>query len=142
MINQFGVLAYRMDAAQGLQILLVTSRDTGRWVVPKGNPMPDREGHETAALEAYEEAGAEGEVLPTPIGRFGYRKRRRLLPDADAEVLVYPMRIDRLLDAWPEAGQRRRQWFGREEAAAAVAEAELRQLILDFAPEEFSTPRH
>ena len=134
MIRQFGALPYRIDEKSGLHILLVTSRDTGRWVVPKGNPMPFREGHETAAEEAFEEAGVKGEIVSTAIGSFRYRKRRRLLPSVNAEVRLFPLRVVRLLDEWPEAHQRRRQWFTREEAAAAVAETGLKRLILGFEP--------
>jgi uncharacterized protein len=134
LIRQYGALPYRLDGEAGLQILLVTSRDTGRWVVPKGNPMPFREGHETAAEEAYEEAGAKGAIAAEPIGSFRYRKRRRLLHAVNAEVRVFPLRVEQLLDQWPESHQRRRSWFNREDAAAAVAERGLRQLILDFEP--------
>lgn len=134
MIRQFGALPYRVDDKEGLQILLVTSRDTGRWVVPKGNPMLLRKGHETAAMEAFEEAGAEGEIGRTPIGTFRYRKRRRLLLAVNAEVRVFALRVERLRKEWPEAHQRRRQWFTREEAAAAVAERGLKRLILSFEP--------
>ena len=132
-MRQHGALAFRIDES-GLRILLVTSRDTGRWVIPKGNPLRFRSGGETAAEEAFEEAGVRGAVAASPIGCFRYRKRRRLAPDVTAEVSVYPLRVDELLDEWPEAHQRRRQWFGREEAAAAVAEEELKALILGFEP--------
>ena len=134
MIRQFGALPYRVDDEEGLQILLVTSRDTGRWVVPKGNPIPHRNGPETAAQEALEEAGAEGEIGTSPIGSFRYRKRMRLLLPVNAEVRVFPLRVDRLHGAWPEAHQRRRQWFNRAEAAEAVAERGLKRLILGFEP--------
>lgn len=134
LIRQFGALPYRVDKDKGLQILLVTSRDTGRWVVPKGNPMLHKKSYEAAALEAHEEAGVEGEIATTPIGTFRYRKRRRLLLAVNAEVRLFPLRVERELEQWPEAHQRRRQWFGREEAAAAVAEPGLKRLILGFAP--------
>ena len=134
MIRQFGALAYRVDGEEGLQILLVTSRDTGRWVVPKGNPMLHRSGAETAAEEAFEEAGVRGEIGTRPIGSFRYRKRTRLLLAVTAEVRLFPLRVEQLLEQWPERHQRRRQWFSREEAAAAVAERGLRRLILGFEP--------
>jgi 8-oxo-dGTP pyrophosphatase MutT (NUDIX family) len=134
LITQFGALPFRIDEEEGLQILLVTSRDTGRWVVPKGHPMVGRKGHEAAAEEAFEEAGVRGEIAETPTGAFRYPKRRRLLPDVTAEVQVFPLRVDHVLDEWPEAHQRRRQWFSRDEAAKAVAESELKRLILAFAP--------
>ena len=134
LIRQYGVLAYRVDDQDGFQILLVTSRDTGRWVVPKGNPMLLRTGAETAAEEAYEEAGVRGEIGPEPIGSFRYRKRTRFLLPVSAEVQVFPLRVERELDEWPERHQRRRQWFSREEAAAAVAERGLKRLIRGFQP--------
>ena len=134
MIRQYGALPYRIDDQDGLQILLVTSRDTGRWVVPKGNPMLHRQGYETAAEEAYEEAGVRGKIGAAPIGSFRYRKRTRLLLPVNAEVRVFPLRVERLLEKWPEAHQRRRQWFSREDAAAAVAERGLKRMILRFEP--------
>jgi uncharacterized protein len=134
LIRQFGALPYRLHDQDGLQILLVTSRDTGRWVVPKGNPMLHRQGFETAAEEAYEEAGAKGEIGTTPIGSFRYRKRIRLLLPVNAEVRVFPLRVERLLGKWPEAHQRKRKWFTRDEAAAAVEERGLKRLILNFEP--------
>lgn len=134
MIRQFGALAYRVDGKEGLQILLVTSRDTGRWVVPKGNPMLHRTGAETAAEEAFEEAGVRGEIGASAIGSFRYRKRTRLLLAVTAEVRVFPLRVERLLERWPEKHQRRRQWFTREDAAGAVAERGLKRLILGFEP--------
>lgn len=140
-IRQFGALPYRLDDRGLLEILLVTSRETGRWVVPKGNPMPRRRPHETAAREAYEEAGVEGEIGETPLGSFRYRKRSWLLLPVMAEVRLFPLRVERLLDSWPEARQRKRQWFKRAEAAALVKERQLRQLILGFEPEAaISTP--
>ena len=128
---QYAVLPWR-EGQGDRELLLVTSRETGRWVVPKGNPMPFRSGDETAAEEAYEEAGVRGTIDPSPIGSFRYRKRRRLLPAVNAEVRVFPLRVDELLDEWPEQHQRRREWFDREGAAAAVDEPGLKKLILAF----------
>ena len=93
MIRQFGALAYRDDPEKGLQILLVTSRDTGRWVIPRGNPMPRLRGHETAEHEAYEEAGIEGVLSAAPIGRYSYEKKRRSGDATVAEVTVYALRV-------------------------------------------------
>ena len=134
MITQFGALPFRDEPDRGLQLLLVTSRDTGRWVIPKGNPMLFRSAAQTAAEEAFEEAGIRGAIAPVPIGRYRYCKRRRLAADVMAQVSVFPLRVEQLLEEWPEAQQRRRQWFSREEAVAAVAEEELKALILGFEP--------
>ena len=136
MIEQYGVLPYRVEASGELRILLVTSRRTGRWVAPKGNPMPARLPHEAAAREAYEEAGIEGEIGSAPIGAFRYRKGWRFILPLRAEVTIFPLRVTRELDDWPEAGQRRREWFSRAEAAEAVREPGLRRLILSFEHDE------
>ena len=133
-IAQFGALPYREDSEKGLQFLLVTSRDTGRWVIPKGNPMPRLQGHETAASEAYEEAGVEGAISELPVGRFTYEKGRRSGDSVEAEVLVYALRVTRHHYDWPERRQRTVRWFSRSRAALAVDEPELKALILDFDP--------
>ena len=141
MIKQFGALPYRLGVDGQLEILLVTSRETGRWVVPKGNPMARLKPHETAAREAFEEAGVEGEIGETPLGSFRYRKRKLLFLPIRAEVSLFALRVDRELERWPEAGQRKRQWFARAEAAALVNERRLKQLILGFeADAALSTP--
>ena len=74
MITQYGVLPYRVDGEGGVQILLITSKERGRWVVPKGNPIPFLLNYESAAREAFEEAGVEGRISTVPIGSFRYEK--------------------------------------------------------------------
>ena len=133
MITQYGALPWRIDEQAGLQILLITSRDTGRWVIPKGFPIPILLSHETAAREAFEEAGVEGRISPASIGSFGYEKRRRS-GGAAAVVTVYPLEVTREASDWPERRQRRLQWFAPAEAADAVDEPGLKALILAFAP--------
>jgi hypothetical protein len=96
-----------------LLVLLVTSRQTGRWVIPKGWPWPDREWWMSAAEEAFEEAGIIGRTHPTRIGTFTYDK----------------LEVTEELAAWPECNERQRCWFTLSEAAAAVTEPELRVLI-------------
>ncbi len=140
MIQQFGILPYRVDPDKGLQFLLITSRDTGRWVIPKGNPMPRMTGHETAATEAWEEAGIEGTVGENPIGRFHYQKRRRSGAIVPAAVLVYPMAVTRQHHDWPERGERVVRWFEPRRAALAVDEPELKALIAGFEPDGYPRP--
>ncbi len=135
MITQYGVLPYRLDEEKGVQILLVTSRDTERWVIPRGNPMPRMRGHETARREAYEEAGIEGPMSEAPIGRFSYEKRRRSGEATMAQVTVYAMRVLRQHYDWPERTQRTARWFEPRKAALAVDEPELKALILGFSPD-------
>jgi uncharacterized protein len=135
LIRQYGVLPYRLDEQKGLQILLVTSRDTGRWVIPRGNPMPRVQGHETARREAYEEAGIEGPLSEAPIGRFTYQKRRRSGDATIAEVTVYGLRVVRQHFDWPERNQRTVRWFEPRQAALAVDEPELKALVAAFSPD-------
>jgi 8-oxo-dGTP pyrophosphatase MutT (NUDIX family) len=127
MLTQYGVLPVRRTAG-GLEVLLITSRDTRRWVVPRGNPISGKSPAESAAQEAYEEAGIFGPVEPEPLGQYSYEKRRRLglVP---ATVLLFRMDVAEERNDWPEKRQRERRWFPAEEAAAAVHEADLAQLI-------------
>lgn len=111
-------------------ILLVTSRDTGRWVLPKGNPMLGISSHRAAAREAEEEAGVRGTIARKPLGRFPYRKWRSAKRFELAKVDVFALKVRTELDSWKEQGQRERRWFPRAEAAALVDEPELRTLIL------------
>ena len=142
MITQYGVLPYRVDAEGKLEILLITSRERGRWVVPKGNPIPFLLNYESAAREAFEEAGVEGRISTVPIGSYRYQKRRRGGGAAPAIVNLYPLLVTRQADAWPERGQRELRWFSPAEAAEAVEEPELSVIILSFSGgKEASYPR-
>ena len=134
MIVQFAALPFRIDKEKGLQILLITSRDTGRWVIPKGNPMPRLKGHETAAQEAYEEAGIEGELLERPIGHYQYEKIRKSGEPALALVTVYPMRVSDQHYDWPERTQRTIRWLEPRKAALMVDEPDLKEIIRSFVP--------
>ena len=115
-----------------MRLLLITSRETKRWVLPKGNPINGLQPHLAAAAEAYEEAGVTGFVCPSPIGQYHYDKRRRSGATVTATVHVYPLAFINQLDSWPEAHERQTQWFTLPDAAAAVDEAELKALITGF----------
>ena len=132
MSDQVGALPYRIGADGRAEVLLVTSRDTGRWIVPKGNPIAGLAGHEAAAVEAWEEAGVRGVVCPTPLGCFRYVKRRRFRPAQELAVDLYPLMVTEQATAWPERHQRVTQWVDLVAAAAAVAEPELKNLIAGF----------
>jgi len=140
-ISQYGVLPYRIGADGGVEILLITSKERGRWVIPKGNPIPFFRNHESAAREAWEEAGVEGGIGTDAIGSFRYDKRRRS-GGADAVVSVYALRVTREAERWPEQAERTRQWFAQGEAADAVEEPGLKVIILSFsAGKDDSNPR-
>lgn len=131
--NQVGALCWRMRGKRP-EILLISSRDTGRWVIPKGWPMADRLSPEAAAREAWEEAGAEGEVDTKALGFFAYRKGLDAVHSVPCVVEVFSLQVKRLVTTYPEKGQRQRKWFSPEKAAKKVDEAELRHLILAFTP--------
>ena len=130
---QFAALPWRRTDAGAVEIMLITSRETQRWVIPKGWPMEGLTAAQAAATEAYEEAGLRG-VMGDPIGVYPYAKRLKDLNTRDLVVEVFPMRVEGELKFWPEAQFRRRQWFSREAAASAVEEGELAALISGFSP--------
>lgn len=129
MLTQYGVLPLRRRADGKIEVLLITSRDTGRWVVPRGNPIRGKSPAESAAQEAYEEAGIIGPVEVEAIGHYSYEKRRRFGIAIPAIVHLFRMNVAEERDDWPEKGQRERRWFPAVEAAAAVHEPELAHLI-------------
>lgn len=130
--QQFAALPFRDD--DGLEIMLVTSRDTRRWVLPKGWPIKGLKPHSVAAREALEEAGLTGKVAKEPIGSYRYVKRMRNGAAMTCEVGVFPLAVEKQRRNWPERDQRTTSWFAREDAATLVDEPDLRDLILAFAP--------
>ncbi len=125
---QVAAVPTRRCAGGTLELLLVTSRDTGRWVIPKGWPWKSLPDHEAAAGEAWEEAGVRGLVCEDPIGRYRYDKRE-INSVRPLEVVVFLMEATDERDDWPEAHQRRRAWFAPDAAADLVEEAELKAIL-------------
>lgn len=115
-----------------LEVMLVTSRDTGRWVLPKGWADKGESLFEAAAREAREEAGIKGVVSRRDAGRYFYAKVQRVGAAVPCEVIVYPLEVSKLSDNWKEKSERRRQWFTPEAAASSVHEADLAELIRKF----------
>ena len=113
-------------------MLLITSRETRRWVIPKGNQIKGIDPHHAAALEAFEEAGVEGLLCPASLGSFAYDKRRGDGTTSAAVVEVFPMAVTDESPTWPEQHQRLRQWFGIADAVAAVDEPGLKMIIGAF----------
>ena len=131
--RQVAVLPWRRGDA-GLEVMMITSRETRRWVIPKGGRMVGKTDPQAAAQEAYEEAGVQGETLDTVIGHFRYGKRLKTGAVQACVVAVYPLEVLIQLGAWPEDQQRQRRWMPQAEAAEAVHEADLAQLIREFRP--------
>ena len=131
---QFAALPWRRTADGQIQVLLITSRETRRWVIPRGWPMPDRPPAEAAAQEAYEEAGVVGAAADKPIGVFVYDKRLRDGAVQALAVSVFPLEVFVEQLGFPEHGQRERLWTSPAEAAERVDEPELKALIRGFRP--------
>ena len=131
--SQFGALVYRVRNDK-VQILLITSRGTGRWIIPKGWPMPGETPADAAAQEAWEEAGVRGKTFDQCLGLYSYLKRQDSKRSLPCLVMVYPVKAKKLASRFPEAGQRRRKWFSLKKASKLVSEPELAQLIRSFDP--------
>ena len=117
-----------------IRVLLVTSRETRRWVIPKGWAEESLAPSALAAKEAFEEAGAIGEVSLKPIGNFSYSKRLKDGSRLICQVGVFQMMVVHLLEDWPERRERERKWFMPADAAKLVAEAGLADLLRTLVP--------
>jgi 8-oxo-dGTP pyrophosphatase MutT (NUDIX family) len=127
-LNQVAAIPVRRRGDGNLEVLLVTSRETRRWIVPKGWPWPEVSDHEAAAAEAWEEAGVRGRVLADELGTYTYDKQRdgTLL---SVDVIVYLLEVTDEERIWPEMDERERAWFSPAAAAEAVVEPELKTLL-------------
>jgi 8-oxo-dGTP pyrophosphatase MutT (NUDIX family) len=131
--RQVAALPWRRGP-DGVEILLVTSRETRRWVAPKGGRMPGKTDAEAAAIEAVEEAGVQGHVGAEPLGTFRYLKVLKRRAPRWCVVAVYPLEVFIQHGAWKEQGERDRVWMSQEQAAACVSELDLAELIRAFRP--------
>lgn len=111
------------------RVLLITSRGTGRWIIPKGWPMPGLSLAGAALCEAWEEAGVRADTA-TEMGRYHYGKMQPRGFAIPVEVRVFGITVVDLGDDYPEAAQRTRRWFDPAQAAGLVGEPGLSRLIL------------
>lgn len=132
-MDQVAALPWR-QGEQGVEVMLITSRETRRWVIPKGGLMSGKTEAQAAAQEAYEEAGVQGELSERPLGHFSYDKRLKSGQMLPTRVAVYPLEVLIQLGSFPEVGQRDLCWMTRSEAAEKVNEADLADLIRNFSP--------
>jgi 8-oxo-dGTP pyrophosphatase MutT (NUDIX family) len=132
LLRQVAALPYRLREDGRTEVLLVTSRDTRRWIIPKGWPMKGRKPWEAAAREALEEAGVVGRIGKKPIGRYAYFKRREAHFDV-CEVEVFALAVEKQVKTWRERGERELQWFPLEDAASLVEEAGMVAILRELA---------
>ena len=126
--KQVAALPVRVDSAGRVRVLLITSRETQRFILPKGWPMKGRKDHQAAAIEAQEEAGIIGRIRKKPLGSYTYWKRRLDRFDY-CRVKVFILEFRHQLPDWKEKGQRRGAWLLVDEAADLVDEVGLVDIL-------------
>jgi len=131
--TQFAALCYRIKREK-VQILLVTSRGTKRWIVPKGWPMDGKTPAECAMIEAWEEAGVRGAASDACIGVYSYARIREGEVSLPCLAMLYPVKVKSLRDKYPEHKDRKRKWVSLKKAAKMVDHRELGKLITGFSP--------
>ncbi|MFY0618650.1 MAG: NUDIX hydrolase [Shimia sp.] len=128
---QFAALAYRVRKNK-TQVLLITSRGTRQWLIPKGWPMIGFKPHKAAAQEAWEEAGVIGQPGKFGLGKYRYRKERGPKRGQKINVMVFPLKVSKLSSAYPEKGQRNRKWLTPKKAAKRIQNPELAEIVRSF----------
>lgn len=129
---QAAALPYRKGGDGKPEILLITSRETRRWILPKGWIENDVKPHETAALEAFEEAGVRGRVKKKPIGSYVYEKRLGAGDHVLCKVSVFALKVTAELNDWPEKKERQRRWMSLGQGAMHISEGGLVKLLLSL----------
>lgn len=130
-LTQYAALPYRVVDGHPM-VLLVTSRETKRWILPKGQPERKLAPHQVAEAEAYEEAGLVGTVFKTPFAEYDSFKRLKSGRELPCLMRVYLLEVTHELGSWPEKGERERRWMTPGEAALLVTEPGLVRVLLDF----------
>jgi 8-oxo-dGTP pyrophosphatase MutT (NUDIX family) len=138
--RQFAALPWRVGRKGRFEVLLVTSRRRGRWILPKGWPAPGCSAARSAAREAFEEAGVIGRPGDEPLGSYSHSYVREDGSVGLREVAVHGLQVQGTLVDWPEKGQRKRAWWPVEEAASLVGEPGLAELLRSLRPDRESLP--
>ena len=129
-LPQAGVIAYRIRRGE-VQVLLMTSRDTGRWIIPKGNIKPGASPSKAAVQEAFEEAGIKGTIVSsTPFGMYTYYKKVGSGEVRAAAVEVFLLQVKEQLKKWPEKGERKLAWVSAKKAVELVEEPGVVPLLV------------
>ena len=133
MRSQFAAVCYRIVGNNPV-VLLITSRRSGRWIIPKGWPISGLTPAESAMQEAWEEAGVKGKTQDRCLGLFSYNKFLEPEQTLPCGAMVYPVQVKSMSPDFPEKGQRLRKWFAPKKAARRVMEPELARILRDFDP--------
>lgn len=133
--TQFAALCYRLRRGK-VQVLVITSRRSKRWIMPKGWPMDGKTPGAAAEREAWEEAGVRGKMSEACLGAYAYDKIKSGEDVVPCLAMLYPLKVKNLHNKYPERKERRRKWVSRKKAAKLVNAPDLARLILDFDPRE------
>src|ERR687897_760275 len=136
--HQFGALPFKWDRDGSLKVMLVTTRGRKRWMIPKGWPIRGLGPHESAAREAFDEAGLVGYVHAEAVGSFQYMKRLGPGRQVRCTVEVFPLHVDHQRPHWLEKGERETRWLSPKKAASLVSEPDLKKILLGFHPNRHS----
>jgi 8-oxo-dGTP pyrophosphatase MutT (NUDIX family) len=129
MVEQVGAICLRKSIQGSTEVLLITTRETGRWTIPKGWPIKGLKSHEAAAREAWEEAGVKGKARKGPLGYFTYLKTLGDGKKIPSLVGVYLLEVKKAFTKFPESKERSTEWLSPIAAAARVLEPELKGLL-------------
>lgn len=132
--HQCGAICFRLQGDVGAEVLLITSRDTGRWIIPKGWPIKGKTSSQAAAIEAYEEAGVRGKIGKKPVGRYTYLKSLENGDVVPCVVELYSLEVTKIDEDFKEKGQRQSAWVATDEAPRRVREVELKSFLASFKP--------
>ena len=132
-IRQVGALCFQITPEENPKILLITSRRSQRWIIPKGWPIKGLKSYKVAEQEAFEEAGALGTTFDICLGSYSYIKKldqglsKRI-------VYVYPLKVENLISDYDEAHERSREWFNISKAKELLSEPGLKDILTNFKP--------
>jgi ADP-ribose pyrophosphatase YjhB (NUDIX family) len=133
MTPQSAAIPYKMDDQGKLVILLVTSRRTRRWIIPKGKVKPRTLPSRSAEHEAFEEAGVLGRIGKQPVGAYWQGDALPSGPEGSLHVQAFALEVTEELPVWDEMHLRKRRWFRLKDALRAIDDLEIRALLRDFA---------
>ncbi len=138
--QQYGALCFRYkEGGPEIEILVITSRESRRWIIPKGWPMKGKKPYEAAAIEAWEEAGVRGKAEKRPVGHYTYLKELDDGNVAPCIVAMFQIEVTEIKTDFKERGQRVLDWVSPSEAARRVREIELKSLLVNFKPNASKT---
>lgn len=138
-IRQVAAIPFRLGVDGNFEVMMVTSRTTKRFIVPKGWPMKGKSGRKAATIEAREEAGVLGKTLKEPAGSYSYWKRLET-NFVRVDVVVYLLEVSEELSNWQEAKSRQRAWLKPQDAALLIDEPDLSTLMANLATPQPAVP--